>query len=143
MNQKLTEAVGLLESKGWLTLKQERCWVRMAKSEQKITIYDDGSVYDSKTERSAPDVETFLKRQVVVDDKINKPAHYYIGVRGVEIDCLDITEALGFHHYHYLASALAYIFRCHCKGDKLSDLKKAVFYLNREIANESNKNKNS
>lgn len=73
-------------------------------------------------------------------DKINKPDHYHIWVQPsggypypVEIDCLAVVEALGFDKKHYLASALAYLWRCQKKGSYLSDLKKAVFYLNREI----------
>jgi hypothetical protein len=68
-----------------------------------------------------------------VNDLINKPSHYHITVRGTEMDCLDVTEALGFNQHHYIASAFAYIWRCLRKGSKVDDLRKAIFYLQREV----------
>lgn len=75
-------------------------------------------------------------------NSVEKPKHYHIKVPVVgtivdnqaEIDCLAVTESLGFNQHHYIASALAYIWRCLRKNNTVEDLRKAVFYLNREIA---------
>lgn len=62
-------------------------------------------------------------------DPVNHPSHYTLG--GVEV--IDAIEAwdLGFH----LGNAVKYIARAEHKGNALEDLKKARFYLDREIAN--------
>lgn len=64
---------------------------------------------------------------------VSKPQHYYTTINGVEVDCLAALEALGLQNHHYIASAFAYIWRCLYKGSTVTDLKKAVFFLNREI----------
>lgn len=60
-------------------------------------------------------------------EAVHHPAHYQSG--GME--CIDVIEAfaLGFH----LGNAVKYILRAGRKGDRLEDLKKAAWYLNREI----------
>lgn len=73
-------------------------------------------------------------------DPVKKPSHYHVTVKTVEgaeanIDCLAVTETLGFNNHHYIASAFAYIWRCLRKGRTVEDLEKAVTYLQREIAN--------
>jgi hypothetical protein len=61
------------------------------------------------------------------DDPVHHPAHYHPGV----YECINVIEAwgLGFH----LGNAIKYIARAGRKGDRLEDLKKAAWYLNREI----------
>lgn len=63
-------------------------------------------------------------------DNVNNPAHYKDG--GVET--IDFIEAkgLGFN----LGNVVKYISRAGKKGNKLEDLKKAQWYLAREIENE-------
>lgn len=61
-------------------------------------------------------------------DPVNHPAHYTDHPSGVE--CIQITEHMNFN----LGNALKYIWRCDLKEKSVEDLKKAVFYLNREIA---------
>lgn len=63
-----------------------------------------------------------------VSDPVNKPAHYTGHKSGVE--CITITEHMGFN----LGNALKYIWRCDLKADALEDLRKAEFYIKREIA---------
>lgn len=60
---------------------------------------------------------------------INHPDHY---VKGRQYEAIDVIEdwELGFH----LGNALKYISRAGRKGDYLEDLKKAVWYLEREIS---------
>lgn len=73
-------------------------------------------------------------------DVINHPPHY-TGVKCAtwaegevylaDIECIDMIEALGFG-YH-LGNVFKYIWRAGRKGDALEDLKKAKWYLEREI----------
>ncbi len=63
-------------------------------------------------------------------DLVNRPHHYTSHPSGVE--CITITEHLNF----CLGNAVKYIWRCGVKesADPIEDLKKAVWYLNREIS---------
>jgi len=61
-------------------------------------------------------------------DMINHPTHYTSHPSGVE--CITITEHMGFN----LGNALKYIWRADLKGDAITDLEKAAFYIAREIA---------
>lgn len=61
-------------------------------------------------------------------DPVDNPAHYCEGRTYMPIDVIEDWE-LGFN----LGSCLKYIARAGRKGDALEDLKKARFYLNREI----------
>jgi hypothetical protein len=60
-------------------------------------------------------------------DNVNKPKHYRSHPSGVE--CIQVTEHMGFN----LGNAMKYIWRCDEKWDAIEDLKKAQWYLNREI----------
>ena len=62
-------------------------------------------------------------------DVINHPPHYTSHPSGVE--CITVTEHMNF----CLGNAMKYIWRAGEKGNKLEDLKKARWYLDREIAN--------
>jgi len=62
------------------------------------------------------------------EDVVNHPKHYTQHPSGVE--CIQITEHMGF----CLGNALKYIWRAGLKSDNpVQDLRKAVWYLNREI----------
>lgn len=61
-------------------------------------------------------------------DMVNNPPHYTNHPSGVE--CITITEHMNFN----LGNALKYIWRADLKGNSIEDLKKAEFYLKREIA---------
>ncbi len=63
-----------------------------------------------------------------MSDPVNHPPHYRGHPSGVE--CIQITEHMGFN----LGNAVKYIWRCDLKADAVEDLKKAVWYINREIA---------
>lgn len=64
----------------------------------------------------------------MIVDMVNHPPHYTSHPSGVE--CIDVVEHLNF----CLGNAVKYIWRAGLKGDALEDLKKARFYLDREIA---------
>ena len=73
-------------------------------------------MYDGETEGA-----------VGMSDVVNHPEHYTAHPSGVE--CIQITEHMGF----CLGNAVKYIWRAGLKKDKLEDLKKAAWYINREI----------
>lgn len=62
------------------------------------------------------------------DDPVHHPSHYTAHPSGVE--CIDIAE-----HYNFnLGNALKYIWRAGLKSDDpVEDLRKAAFYIDREI----------
>lgn len=62
-----------------------------------------------------------------VPETVNHPDHYNAG----NIEVIDAIEdwCLGFN----LGNAVKYIARCEHKGKRLEDLKKAAWYINREI----------
>jgi len=68
---------------------------------------------------------------------IDHPSHY-TSVSDPAYETINVIEAwnLGFH----LGNCVKYISRAGKKGSRLEDLKKARWYLDREIANEENKN---
>jgi hypothetical protein len=61
-------------------------------------------------------------------DPVNHPKHYTTHPSGVE--CIQITEHMGFN----LGNAMKYIWRADEKNNAVEDLRKAVWYVQREIA---------
>jgi hypothetical protein len=60
-------------------------------------------------------------------DPVNHPPHYTWLPGGVEV--IDITQHLNF----CLGNAVKYILRCDQKGSPEQDLRKAIWYLEREL----------
>lgn len=63
---------------------------------------------------------------LAAEDPVHSPQHY----RQFPIEVIEITERLGF----CLGNVIKYTLRCDYKGKPLEDLKKARWYLDREIA---------
>jgi hypothetical protein len=61
-------------------------------------------------------------------DPVNHPKHYTAHPSGVE--CIQITEHMGFN----LGNAMKYIWRADEKANAIEDLRKAVWYIQREIS---------
>lgn len=60
-------------------------------------------------------------------EAVNHPTHYNMG----KIEVIDYIED---HNFNFnLGNAIKYISRCEHKGKKVEDLKKAVWYIKREI----------
>lgn len=78
----------------------------------------------------ADDITTFGDAALppAVDELVDHPAHYTSHASGVE--CIQITEHMNF----CCGNAIKYIWRAGEKGDAITDLKKARWYLDREIA---------
>jgi hypothetical protein len=60
-------------------------------------------------------------------DPVNHPKHYTEHPSGVE--CIQITEHMSF----CLGNAVKYVWRADLKNDAIEDLKKAMWYIEREI----------
>ncbi len=69
------------------------------------------------------------------NDSVHKPKHYTEHPSGIE--CIQVTEHMGFN----LGNAIKYIWRCDLKKDAIEDLKKAKWYIDREI-NKRERNNN-
>ena len=68
------------------------------------------------------------KKELVANmEQVEHPKHYCSHPSGVE--CIQVTEWMNFN----LGNAIKYIWRASLKGKELQDLKKAVWYIQREI----------
>ena len=63
-----------------------------------------------------------------MNDNVNHPKHYNSHPSGVE--CIEITEHMNF----CLGNAVKYIWRASLKGKEVEDLRKARWYIDREIS---------
>lgn len=61
-------------------------------------------------------------------DLVNHPPHYTSHPSGIE--CISITEYMGFN----VGNAIKYLWRADLKGNALEDLRKALWYVEREIS---------
>jgi len=62
----------------------------------------------------------------MINDAVNHPQHYQ-HPSGVE--CIQITEHMSF----LMGNAIKYIWRADSKGSPINDLRKAIWYIEREI----------
>ena len=63
-----------------------------------------------------------------MSDAVNHPSHYTEHPSGIE--CIEVTEHLSF----CVGNAIKYLWRADLKhDDAIEDLKKAAWYINREI----------
>lgn len=69
----------------------------------------------------------FLKTQTADASPVDHPKHYNSHPSGVE--CIDVVEWMSFN----VGNAIKYIWRHRDKGQPIEDLRKAVWYINREI----------
>lgn len=65
--------------------------------------------------------------QIASEDAVNHPKHYGQNSKGIE--CIDVVEELSFN----TGNAIKYLWRAGYKGDIIEDLKKSVWYIQREI----------
>ena len=66
--------------------------------------------------------------ELFMNDNVNHPKHYNSHPSGVE--CIEITEHMNF----CLGNAVKYIWRASLKGKEVEDLRKARWYIDREIS---------
>jgi len=63
----------------------------------------------------------------VLHDPVDHPRHYTSHPSGVE--CITVVEHMGFN----VGNAIKYLWRADLKGDAVEDLKKARWYIEREL----------
>ena len=84
-------------------------------------------VYDDVPTRAQEELE-YIENNKTKHEAINHPDYY----NGNGIEAIDVIEAWGLDFC--LGNTVKYIARCGKKSDKVvEDLKKAAWYLNREI----------
>ena len=62
-----------------------------------------------------------------MSDSVNHPKHYTSHPSGIE--CIQVTEHMGF----CIGNAIKYLWRADLKNDAIEDLRKARWYIDREI----------
>ena len=83
-------------------------------------------------------MSTYKKMMTMTDDAVDHPAHYNLHENGIE--CIDAIQAsmsrAGFQDY-LKGTAIKYLWRYREKSEPLQDLKKAQWFLERLILEES------
>ncbi len=84
--------------------------------------------YELESE-NGPSAFQGVSSNLIIVDEINNPPHYTWLPNGIEV--IDITE----HLMNNLGNVVKYVLRAnHKHDDPLTDLRKAAFYIEREIA---------
>jgi len=60
-------------------------------------------------------------------EQVNHPPHYTSHPSGIE--CIEVVEHMGFN----VGNAIKYLWRADLKGNALEDLRKALWYIEREL----------
>jgi len=66
---------------------------------------------------------------------VDHPDHY----NAWPVECIDVVELFNFN----MGNAIKYIWRADYKGDPLTDLEKAAWYINREIKRRTSERKSN
>lgn len=97
--------------------------------------YEMRNMYLLSKEREAPYTPDYMPGDemetvpgYLADDEVAHPAHYTSHASGIE--CIEITRHMSFN----LGNAVKYIWRADEKGSPVTDLEKAVWYIQDEIA---------
>lgn len=87
---------------------------------------DDGHAHVAANDWDCP--QQPVPSPAFAPDLVNHPSHYMSHPSGIE--CIQVTEHMSFN----LGNVVKYIWRADEKGADLDDLRKARWYLDREIA---------
>lgn len=86
---------------------------------------------DGRFSRESEDSRDLMPEEVVggdpSHDPVANPRHYTSHPSGIE--CIQVTEHMGF----CLGNAVKYIWRADLKADAIEDLRKAKWYIEREL----------
>ena len=66
--------------------------------------------------------------------RVNHPGHYQTSAG---LEAIDVIEAFFYDNFH-LGNAFKYLARAGKKGDYVEDLRKSIWYINREVERSSN-----
>lgn len=91
-------------------------------------LQDDDETPEPMTNANFPGVvDDWESDDDLKPDMVNQPPHYTSHPSSVE--CIQVTE-----HFNFcIGNAIKYLWRAGLKGDAAEDLKKAAWYVNREI----------
>lgn len=123
--------LGTAKSYTYVLMSKARKMNKESKPEDKL-LYRITGTQAMLAQKMGVSVEDYAKEHGevvgVAPDPVNHPAHYTAG----GIETIDFIEAkkLGYN----LGNVVKYITRSGLKGNKLEDLRKAQWYLSREIA---------
>ena len=68
-----------------------------------------------------------MSKTKITDDKVNHPSHYISHPSGIE--CIEVTE-----HFNFcIGNAIKYLWRSGLKHNEVEDLRKAIWYIEREL----------
>ncbi len=109
-----------------LVKQRDGTWTHKIRLQGAKEVYETVAVVTSNTPAVNPVPEPKA-------DNVNHPAHYKVG----GIETIDFIEAKSLN-YH-LGNVVKYVTRADHKGDRLENLEKARWYLDREIGNLSEK----
>jgi len=102
--------------------------IRLRDLAKRIEIVRPDNLPKGMTVAEAEEIVADVNKAISQHDAVNHPAHYTAG----GIETIDFIEAkkLGYN----LGNVVKYITRSGLKGNQLEDLRKAQWYLSREIA---------
>jgi hypothetical protein len=86
------------------------------------------ALFSDSQKKEAVDKLAHMERVLAKHDNVNHPSHYKVG----GIETIDFIEAKSLSYN--LGNVVKYLTRADHKGNKLEDLKKAQWYLNREVS---------
>ena len=100
---------------------------RGRKAKEIIDLTVAGSPLRPKIRMAPADLPITDKTEFIMPDPVNHPAHYTTG----GIETIDFIEAKNLNYN--LGNCVKYITRADHKGNRIQDLQKAKWYLEREI----------
>ena len=108
----------------WLVKDQE---VTVSPVQAIIANAESGNLEKPMTAKPVSNINKKRTKEKLFSDVVNSPAHYTYG----GIETIDFIEAkqLSYH----CGNVIKYVSRAGKKGERLEDLRKAQWYLNREI----------
>jgi hypothetical protein len=108
-------------------LKQERKIINLSEIRPNPRLIGDAVARPKARLATSADFPITDKTEFIMPDPVNHPAHYTTG----GIETIDFIEAKQLNYN--LGNAVKYITRADHKGNRLQDLQKAKWYLEREI----------
>lgn len=118
------------EAKSEVSQRYEKIRQNVAQGNAKIrmqTARQFNNLPEGMTATEAEEIVADVNQAIAQHDAVNHPEHYTAG----GIETIDFIETKNLNYR--LGNVVKYITRADHKGDRLENLKKAQWYLNREI----------
>ena len=95
-----------------------------------LSSFNDNCKGESMLHNRMETCDYHAQEDAICEDVLN-PSHYKSHLSGIE--CIEITQHMGFLD----GNALKYLWRAGLKADKVQDLKKAIWYIEKLIEKEA------